>query len=214
MRASGADIREGPEEVPISVLGYALLSLLARASLSGYDLAREMRKPHAFFFGQGHVSQIYPELARLEGAGLISSTIVEQQGKPDKKVYSLSHAGLDRIKAWVVGPTAILEVRSEFLIKAHSLWLVDATKALAQLRSHERYHRDQLAVYEQQLADMERRWGAALACLETPVFGDYITVARGVGYEREYVAWLHWVIGVLEERVAGAQRSTGARESE
>src|SRR5207302_8660486 len=31
--------------------GYAILSLLARIPLSGYDLAREMKKPHSFFFG-------------------------------------------------------------------------------------------------------------------------------------------------------------------
>jgi hypothetical protein len=80
--------------------------------------------------------------------------------------------------------------------------LVNSPEALAQFRAHERYHRDQLAVYERQLGEMERRWGAALAQLETPAFGDYVTVARGVGYEREYVAWLQWVIAILEERAA------------
>src|SRR5260370_41242896 len=73
----------------ISILGYAILSLLARAALSGYDIAREMRRPHAFFFGQPQTSQIYPELTRLQEAGLISSTVVEQQGKPDRRVGAL-----------------------------------------------------------------------------------------------------------------------------
>jgi DNA-binding PadR family transcriptional regulator len=213
MSASGPDNSRRPEDLPISVLGYALLSLLAKVPLSGYDLAREMRKPHAFFFGQGHVSQIYPELARLEAAGLISATTVEQQGKPDKKVYTLSLTGRDRLKAWVVAPTPILEVRSEFLIKAHSLWLVDATEALVQFRAHERYHRDQLAVYEQQLADTEQRWGADLVQLETPAFGDYLTVKRGVGYERECIAWLEWVIGLLEERAKHRQQGRSAHRS-
>ncbi len=73
----------------ISLLGYAILSLLARLPLSGYDLAREMKKPHSFFFGQAQLSQIYPELARLEAAELVASQIIEQRGRPDRKVYSI-----------------------------------------------------------------------------------------------------------------------------
>src|SRR5215467_1097228 len=68
----------------ISLLGYAILSLLARWPLSGYDIAREMKKPHSFFFGQAQFSQIYPELARLEASKLVTSRIVPQQGKPDR----------------------------------------------------------------------------------------------------------------------------------
>src|SRR5713101_2267370 len=96
----------------ISLLGYAILSLLARLPLSGYDMAREMKKPHSFFFGQAQLSQIYPELARLEELGLVTSTHVEQQGKPDKKVYTLSPLGLERLQQWMVEPTPIMETRS------------------------------------------------------------------------------------------------------
>src|SRR5215831_2213587 len=99
----------------ISMLGYAILSLLARASLSGYDVAREMKRPHAFFYGQAQTSQIYPELARLQEAGLISSTVIEQQGRPDRRVYALTPTGLRRLRRWLVEPTPIAEARSELL---------------------------------------------------------------------------------------------------
>src|SRR5262245_53711883 len=105
-------------DAPLSLLGYALLSLLTRASLSGYEMAREMGTPHGFCFGQGHVSQIYPELARLEAAGLVTVTVVEQQHRPDKKVYTLSTEGLDALRAWLTEPTPMNEPRSAFLIKA------------------------------------------------------------------------------------------------
>jgi PadR family transcriptional regulator, regulatory protein AphA len=184
----------------ISTLGYAILSLLARASLSGYDIAREMKRPKAFFFGHAQISQIYPELAGLEGAELVTSAIIEQQGKPDKKVYTLLPSGLQALQNWVVSPTPPLEVRSEFLIKAHSLWLADAEQALPQFREHRRYHLEHLAAYEANLAEMEERWGGSLAFSNTQEFGDYLTVRRGVSYEREYVAWLEWAIAILEER--------------
>src|SRR5258708_36735887 len=107
----------------ISLLGYAILSLLARHALSGYDLAREMKKPHPFFFGQAQLSQIYPELARLEAARLVDSQIIEQRGRPDRKVYSILPLGRQQLEQRVVSPTPLLEVRSEFLIKPHSLCL-------------------------------------------------------------------------------------------
>jgi DNA-binding PadR family transcriptional regulator len=184
----------------ISLLGYAILSLLARWPLSGYDIAREMKKPHSFFFGQAQFSQIYPELARLEAAALVTAQIVEQQHKPDRKVYSLLPLGRQQLEAWVVSPTPIVEVRTEFLIKAHSLWLADAELALAQFQAQERQHQATLAAYEAELARIEGQWGDQLALLETPDFGDYLTVKRGVGYEREYLAWLRWAMGLLEER--------------
>lgn len=159
-----------------------------------------MEKPYSFFFGQAHISQIYPELARLEAAGLVTHSIAENKSGPVKKVYAISPNGLRRLTRWVTEPTPILEVRNEFLIKAHSLWLADPASALPEFHAQVRYHEAQLAAYEKDLAALEQEWGPALVHLETPRFGDYLTVKRGVGYEREYLAWLEWVIAVLEER--------------
>src|SRR5215471_5317688 len=185
----------------ISLLGYAILSLLARLPLSGYDLAREMKKRHSFFFGQAQLSQIYPELARLEDAVLIASQIIEQRGRPDRKVYSILPLGRQELERWVVSPTPLLEARSEFLIKAHSLWLADPEQAFIRFQEQERYHQTNLAAYEVELSRLEERWGSGLALMTTPDFGDYLTVKRGVGYEGDYIAWLRWAMAILEERV-------------
>jgi DNA-binding PadR family transcriptional regulator len=189
-----------------SLLGYAILSLLARAPLSGYDLAREMKRPHAFFYGPAQISQIYPELARLREAGLVTATDVEQRGRPDKRVYTLAPAGLQHLQRWLVERTPIVEVRSELLIKAHSLWLADPEAALVGFREHERYHAAQLTAYEASLADLERHGGAQLALTNGPQFGDYLTLARGVSYEREYVGGRRGVIAVLVARGGAAGR--------
>jgi DNA-binding PadR family transcriptional regulator len=160
-----------------------------------------MKKPHSFFFGQAQFSQIYPELARLEAAKLVTSRIVPQQGKPDRKVYSLLPLGRKELEQWVVSPTPILEVRTEFLIKAHSLWLADAAQALIQFQAQERYHKANLAVYEADLLTVEEKWGDKITLLRAPDFGDYLTVKRGVSYEQEYIAWLQWVMAILQERI-------------
>lgn len=52
----------------MTTLGYAILGLLSRERLSGYDLTRGMRGRVGNFWSAKH-SQIYPELARLEEGG-------------------------------------------------------------------------------------------------------------------------------------------------
>jgi PadR family transcriptional regulator, regulatory protein AphA len=87
--------------VRISTLGYALLALLVREPLSGYDLAQRMKKPIGFFW-QAQLSQIYPELARLEEQGCILHQVIAQEGRPQKKLYTITEAGRSALQAWVI----------------------------------------------------------------------------------------------------------------
>ncbi len=120
-------------------MGYAILGLLSRGALSGYDLKQRMERPVGFFWEARH-SQIYPELARLEGEGLVSHRLVEQKGRPDKKVYEITPAGLAALKEWVTAPLEPRTVRDELVLKAYSLWLADREKALLLFREQRRLH--------------------------------------------------------------------------
>ena len=52
----------------MTTLGYAILGLLSREDLSGYDLTQRMAGRVGYFWSARH-SQIYPELAKLEDGG-------------------------------------------------------------------------------------------------------------------------------------------------
>src|SRR3712207_9483471 len=84
----------------VTTLGYAILGLLSREELSGYDLMSRMKARVGFFWEARH-SQIYPELARLEEQGLVTYRVVEQRGRPDKKVYEITPEGIEVLKGWV-----------------------------------------------------------------------------------------------------------------
>ena len=191
----------------VTTLGYALLGLLAREPLSGYDLAQRL-KGRVGFFWQARHSQIYPELGRLEAAGLVRYAVVEQQDRPDKKVYTITEAGLAAIRAWATAPVAVAPPRDELVLKAYSLWVADPTQAAALFREHERRHAEQLADYEARLAWLEGHYGAQLRQPGTPPFSTYLALQRGIGYEREYAAWCGWVAEQLE----GAHRDPGTAE--
>lgn len=181
-----------------TTLGYAILGLLAREPLSGYDLTSRMRAPVGFFWQARH-SQVYPELARLEEGGLVTHRVVEQRDRPDKKVYSITDAGLDALKEWVTEPVAPRAVRDELVLKAYSMWLADSEKALALFREQERRHEDRLLEYEKTRAWIEKEWGKDITRTHSPLFASYAALQRGILYERGYVDWCRWVVEWLEK---------------
>lgn len=193
---SGGGVSEG---VKVSKLGYALLGLLARESLTGYELTSRVRERIGFFWGARH-SQIYPELPKLEAGGFVTYEPVEQEGKPDKKVYSITDAGFSALAEWAVVPARPGPTRDEMTLKAYSTWAADSEEAARMFRDEECRHRDQLAEYEQIKGWMEREWGEALKDPGSPEFSSYATLRRGLGYEREYAEWCGWLADSLERR--------------
>lgn len=185
----------------ITTLGYALLGLLARMPLAGSELLQQMQGPVSFFWWARH-SQIYPELARLEAAGLVGHEVVPQRDRPAKKVYTPTPAGLATLRAWVTAPTEPTAIRDELVLKAFSVWLADPAAAAALFREQERRHREQLAQYERFRADIETHWEAALERPDLPEWATYATLRRGLGFEREAAAWCGWMAEQLERRAA------------
>lgn len=180
-----------------TTLGYALLGLLARESRSGYDLARALKRPIGFFWHAGH-SQIYPELARLEEAGLTTHEKIAQDDRPDKKLYAVTEAGRAVLSVWVTAPLEPPSVRDELMLKAYSLWLGDPTAARALFLEHAREHQTRMERFEALCVRIEEAGGADVRRPNSPHFGRYLTVNRGITYEREYAAWCVWVADLLK----------------
>jgi PadR family transcriptional regulator, regulatory protein AphA len=188
----------------ISTLGYALLALLARKSLSGYDLAQYMKRPIGFFW-QAQLSQIYPELAHLEEQGCVVHRVIVQEDRPPKKLYTITEAGHSALRAWVAQPAAPAVERNEFLLKTYTIWLADPEAALELFRAREQLHTERLALYEQIQSSIESE-NEGGPRPDEPLFGDYATVRMGVAYEREYMLWCRWVIQQFEKALESQNR--------
>ncbi|MBA2677930.1 MAG: PadR family transcriptional regulator [Ktedonobacteraceae bacterium] len=188
----------------LSTLGYALLTLLARESLSGYELARHMKTPIGFFW-QAQLSQIYPELARLEQLNYVFHQVVVQEDRPSKKLYTLTEPGRAALKAWTTQPPQPTLERNELLLKTYAIWVADPQAALDLFRACEKAHRDQLALFEEIQTSIERK-SEGILHPDDPRFGDYATVRMGVAYEREYVLWCQWMIQQFERVLLPSQR--------
>ncbi len=77
-------------------LRLAILGSLSSAPASGYDLARQFGLGLGWFWSASH-SQIYPELKRLEDAGLVEGSLTTVGEKLEKRVYSITDAGIDSL---------------------------------------------------------------------------------------------------------------------
>ncbi len=183
-------------------LGFAILGLLSREELSGYDLMGWMREPVGFFWQARH-SQIYPELARLEEEGMVTHRLVEQSARPDKKVFRITDAGMEVLEKWIIEPPTPRPARDEMVLKAYSIWLADPQTAVALFREQEHEHENQLRRYEEIEARMEKEWGGEMERVDSPRFASYAALRRGIVHERGYIEWCRWVAGMLQGRGSG-----------
>ena len=70
----------------------AVLAALLDGEASGYDLAKGFDASVANFW-MATPQQLYRELDRMSAEGLIEARLVEQDRRPNKRLYSLTDAG-------------------------------------------------------------------------------------------------------------------------
>jgi len=90
------------------------LGMLTDGPASGYDMKKCFESTFGHFFPAGYGS-IYPALATLARNGLVEFEEVPQEGKPDRKVYSITDEGRTELDKALSNPTPTHKVRSEFL---------------------------------------------------------------------------------------------------
>jgi PadR family transcriptional regulator AphA len=87
----------------LSTSSLATLGLVAIRATSGYELVAFADRSIAYFWSIPR-SQLYRELGRLEGLGLIAGTHVPQTSAPDKRVYEITEEGRAVLETWLESP--------------------------------------------------------------------------------------------------------------
>lgn len=94
------------------------LSILYNGEASGYDIRRMSTEGEFAYFVEASFGSIYPALAKLEDEGLVSSRTEQQDGKPARKVYSITEAGRRAFAEQLAEPLGEDMFRSPFLLFA------------------------------------------------------------------------------------------------
>ena len=81
-------------------LSHGILGLLTYQDGTGYDLAK-MFEGSLNYFWHAQNSQIYRELSQMKKQGWVTSRSIIQDGRPNKKMYSITDAGRKELDTWL-----------------------------------------------------------------------------------------------------------------
>src|SRR3954453_11747596 len=129
-------------------LKYAVLAALLEGEASGYELSKAFDVSLANFW-PATPQQLYRELERLAQDGLIEARVVQQERRPNKRMFTLTEAGRGDLAAFAPAPTRRpTPIRDELLTKIQAMDGSDpaATRALVEERLA--WARGKLARYE------------------------------------------------------------------
>ena len=175
------------------MLSFAILELLHRKPLSGYELKKRFGGSIVFFWKANH-SQIYPELKRMEEAGLVVSSRVTHEWRPTKRVYAITPKGEETLKAWLLKKPKIQAVKDEMILKAFAFNLVPGEEAEAQLIHHQQLHEQRLGVYLKTKRQLEQRHKNLLETDDPIVFWNVVALEHCISFEQMYIEWCKWAL--------------------
>lgn len=190
-------------------LAYAVLAQLARQPLTGYQLAARMRGAMAYFWAAPH-SQIYPQLAALADAGLLSLRTSTGPGPRSKKTYRPTADGLAALAEWVAQPVQPGVVRDELTLKAYAASAADPTALAGMFHGEAQRHRARLAEYREHERMLLAEHAAVLEDPSEPVFGNWSALRCGLLAEQAQIEWCEWMVTRLSA-AAGAPTNRAAR---
>ncbi|GHG97630.1 PadR family transcriptional regulator [Streptomyces rubradiris] len=187
----------------------AVMAALLEREASGYDLAKEFDASVANFWTTTP-QQLYRELERMESEGLVAARVVEQERRPNKRLFSLTDAGLAAVRAYVAEPprkpTAI---RDELLVKVQCADFGDIEAVRAAVRDRMRHAADKLARYERLRERLLQGRSEDDYFAEAERIGPYLTLLRGMSFERENLRWGELTLRRLQQRASAGASSAG-----
>ncbi|WP_416149993.1 PadR family transcriptional regulator [Salipaludibacillus sp. HK11] len=129
---------------------YALLGFLTLGPNSGYDIKKTIEESIGYFWNENY-GQIYPNFKLLYEQGLVTMELEEQDGKPDRKVYSITEDGKDKLVAWLSEPVDYPqnERKNELLLKLFFGRSVAVDTNIAHLKTYKNRMQSLLEIYQE-----------------------------------------------------------------
>jgi DNA-binding PadR family transcriptional regulator len=165
-------------------LRYALLGIISKKPVTGYDVVTIFKQKMIYFWSSTH-SQIYKELHKMENDNLIAHKLVIQGTLPNKKVYSLTDTGKKDLIRWAIEePLKPAKIKDEFLIKTTIfpiLSVVEINKLL-----------DEVIEREDSILSKTKQWKEHFNSQGERDVGTILTVEYGIRYSEMYLEWCKW----------------------
>ncbi len=179
-------------------LPHAILVSLHEQASSGYELARRFDRSIGYFWSATH-QQIYRTLRAMETDALVHADVVEQHGRPDKKVYSVTAAGRAELARWIAEPlsgrgSTVADDRTRDLaVKIRAAGYGD----VAAIRTQAVALRAERAALLDTYRGFEKQQFPAPAALTGSDLHQYLVLRGGIRAEEGAIDWLTEVLEAL-----------------
>ncbi|MFI0410107.1 PadR family transcriptional regulator [Actinomadura sp. 3N508] len=185
-------------------LRHAVLAALLDGEYSGYQLAKIFDLSVSNFW-HAVPQQLYSELSRLETEGLISGRQIIQHDRPNKRVYTVTQAGLDELERFAATPAKPGIIRENLLAMVQAVDHISASSVIAQLEDRAVASAAKIEVFEHTMkhlrGDLDEE---TFLRTGTPV-GPYLTCMRGLRFEQENYEWFTSTARLLRTRAGDAE---------
>lgn len=174
-------------------LADAILVCLTDRPMSGYDLAKTFDASIGFFWRASH-QQVYRELARLRDRGLVKSAEIEQAGKPNRIVHTITKKGRQSIYNWSIKPCTFPSLKDDLLVKLYALDDVHIPSLREQFEVRRDQRKARLAAYfriKEKFFDGQN--------LNKAQKGKFVALTMGIADETQAIKTLGEAIMMLEK---------------
>lgn len=179
----------------------AILAALSNGESSGYDMAKAFDVTVSNFW-TASPQQLYRELDKMETAGLIEAQVVQQLKRPNKRLFSLTDRGRAELRNFTVRAPKPTAIRDELLVQVEAMDLGDAASITANVQDKLKTSKTKLKRYELSRCNLLEGRSERTFLSETDHLGPYLTLARGITFERENIRWCEFVLATLADRTA------------
>lgn len=177
------------------MLKHGILGLLNYGDSTGYEIC-EAFQSSLHFFWPAQTSQVYRELDALEKSGWIIRRTVEQCGKPNKKVCSITDDGREELLRWLNDPSMNAVMRVPVLMKTFFMGELPAASSLSYFKQLNEESRIGMEALQQTDASIEMYQGM-IQDKRSALFWQ-MTADFGKRFAQMYFEWTEHCIHLLE----------------
>lgn len=146
------------------------LAILTQGETTGYDIRKRSTEGDFSFFVEASFGSIYPALSKLEEDQLVTSRVEPQEGRPAKRVYSITEKGREHFISTLFEDLNADVFRSEFFLFLRFAEELPADLVEKRILERISHANDEIKSLEEMGADLEARadkWVLeyALTCL-------------------------------------------------
>lgn len=183
-------------------LEHFILGLLKLKPRTGYDLKKYLDSEGRFARPRTPLSQIYNTLKRMTEKGWLTFESEAQDGKPDRKIYSVTPEGDKYFMTWLEQPhePSFRFQDRKFLGKLLFSCFLDDETILEHLRAELAYREENIAKFRSRDRTVEIDPSSGVDPKRAQAFAD-LQHEYGAGAVDHYITWIKQVIEFLENKV-------------